>query len=90
MITKDEFENIALLSKLYVAEDEYTGILDALQQMMDFAREVSEAEVKNNEATPCEYTPLREDIVAKSLEREAVLSNAKLCKDGCFKAEKKD
>lgn len=90
MITREEFENIALLSKLYVAEDECAEVMAALQQMMDFAEEVSNTEVEIKEFTPCEYTPLREDAVSCSLEREAVLSNAKLCKEGYFKVEKKD
>ncbi len=90
MITREEFENIALLSKLYVAEDEYSSVCADLQQMMDFADEVSQAPVETEQSRTFEYTPLRKDEVSESLSKSDVLSNARLCENGYFKVEKND
>lgn len=89
MITREELENIALLSKLYVAEEEVEKLTQDLQQMMEFADCVAKADVGNmNISDTSEHTPLREDEVKESLPRSDVFLNTNAPCIGYFTVEK--
>ncbi len=89
MITREEIENIALLSKLYVAQEENESITQDLEKMMEFAQVVSDAKVEDIcISDPQETSPLREDEVRESLPAEDVLHNAPLSCGGYFTVEK--
>ena len=46
MVTKEDIENIALLSKLFVAEDELDSLTADMQKMVDFADAINNADVE--------------------------------------------
>lgn len=80
MVTKEDIENIALLSKLFVAEDELDSLTADMQKMVDFADAVNNADVEgvsfdniNNLSNA-----FREDEVVESLPTEEILKNAPL------------
>ena len=43
MVTREEIENIALLSKLFVAEEELDGLTKEMDQMIAFADTINQA-----------------------------------------------
>ena len=80
MVTKEDIENIALLSKLFVAEDELDSLTADMQKMVDFADAINNVDVEgvsfdniNNLSNA-----FREDEVANSLPAEEILKNAPL------------
>lgn len=91
MITREEIENIALLSKLSVTESETESLRADLEQMMQFAQCVAKADTGDICVydTP-EKSPLREDKIEDSLALEDVLSNAPETCDGYFVVKKND
>lgn len=91
MITKQEIENIALLSKLYVEDAELETLAVELQKMINFADSLSKAETENfgSEELSLMNPFYREDSVAGSLTCEEILSNAPESKDNCFLLRKR-
>ena len=43
MVSREEIENIALLSKLFVAEEELDGLTKEMDQMIAFADTINQA-----------------------------------------------
>lgn len=90
MITKEEFENIARLSGLMVAQKDYPRFSQNLMQMVEFADEIRQV--------PCDgfyeehkgsVTSLRLDTVQPSADREEILKNAPCSQDGYFFTRKR-
>lgn len=78
MITREDIENIAILSKLFVAEDELDSLTKSMQEIIDFADTIN-----NTPATGEEFdcindlsNSFREDEVAESYSSEEILKNA--------------
>lgn len=78
MVTKEDIENIALLSKLFVADDELDSLTADMQRIVDFADTINNADVEgvsfdniNNISNA-----FREDEVVPSLPVEEILKNA--------------
>ena len=89
MITREELENIATLSKLYISDEDRESITEALEQMMDFASVVAQADVQGLTDTDTEVaTSLRQDQVRESLSPDDVLCNATRSNKGYFTVEK--
>ncbi len=89
MITREEIENIALLSKLSVTEEETEKLTQDLEQMMIFADAVANADTDDIITSDVsEMTFLREDEVRDSLPLQDVLKNAQECCDGYFVVKK--
>lgn len=89
MITREEIENIALLSKLSVAEDEIEKTAQNLEQMMAFAESVAKSETGDiGIGDISEASPMREDEVKASLSVSDVLSNTNAACDGYFAVKK--
>ena len=43
MVTREDVENIALLSKLFVPEEELDGLTESMQKIVDFADQINSA-----------------------------------------------
>ncbi len=78
MVTREDVENIALLSKLFVPEEELDALTKDMQEIIDFADTINNASVDeecfdniNNLSNV-----LREDEVVKSYPSEEILKNA--------------
>ncbi len=78
MVTREDVENIALLSKLFVAEDDLDALTADMQKIVDFADTINKADTDgvsfdniNNLSNA-----FREDEVLPSLPVEEILKNA--------------
>lgn len=91
MITKQEIENLAVLSKLYVAEDEIERLTAEVGRMVAFADAVSEAsaEIEDFETINCASNVYRDDVVLPSLSADEILRNAPEQAEGCFLLRKR-
>ena len=90
-VTKKDLENVAVLSRLRVPEDEqetYIQQMDAILTYMDNLSEVDTENVKPTTYALPMSNVFREDEVKPSLPREAALSNAPLKDNGYFKVPK--
>jgi aspartyl-tRNA(Asn)/glutamyl-tRNA(Gln) amidotransferase subunit C len=87
-VTKQDMENVAVLSRLAIPaaeEEKYTEQLDAFLEYVDNLKDVDTENVKpTTYALPIQNV-FRADVVKPSLDREAALSNAPLREDGYFK-----
>lgn len=90
-ITEEEVRHVAKLARLALEEGEvatYTGQLD---RILGFFNELAAvptqgvAELAHPLPVAC---PLREDVVAGVLEREALLANAPVAESGAFRVPK--
>ena len=78
MVTREDVENIALLSKLFVPEEELDGLTESMQKIVDFADAI------NNAPTSAEgfdninnlSNVFREDEVVESYPVAEILKNA--------------
>ena len=86
MVTKEEVMKIAILSKLYVAEDEIDKLTEDMGEIISFADTINNAADEGGEFDNINNLSnvLREDEVVPSLDREKILRNAKDSDDGCF------
>lgn len=90
MVTREDIENIAILSKLFVAEEEMDNLTIEMQKIVDFADEI------NNAPDGGEFDNInnlsnvfREDEVVKSYPCEEILKNAPAQGENHFLVEKK-
>ena len=87
-VTREDLKNVAVLSRLAIAEDKadgYIAQMDAILSYMDNLSEINTDAVKpTTYALPMENV-FREDVVKPSLDRELALSNAPLKEGGYFK-----
>lgn len=87
-ITREDLKNVAVLSRLAIAEDKadgYIAQMDAILSYMDNLSEINTDAVKpTTYALPMENV-FRKDVVKPSLDRELALSNAPLKEGGYFK-----
>ena len=88
MINREKLEEIALLSKLYIAEDEVQSVMDEINKMVCFADEISKTDIKADTEVPDNFGFLREDVVLPSLPAEEILRNGAECEDGYFLVRK--
>lgn len=86
MVTKEEVMKIAILSKLYIAEDEIDKLTEDMGEIISFADTINNAADDGGEFDNINNLSnvLREDEVVPSLDREKILRNAKDSDDGCF------
>ncbi len=78
MITREDVENIAILSKLFVPEEEMDSLTESMQEIISFADTINNADTEGVEFDNINNLSnvLREDIVKESLPQEEILSNA--------------
>ncbi|MEM1484737.1 Asp-tRNA(Asn)/Glu-tRNA(Gln) amidotransferase subunit GatC [Oscillospiraceae bacterium PP1C4] len=91
MVTKEEIKNIAILSKLYVPDEELDALTKDMQGVIAFADTInavggdaSEFDNINNLSNV-----FREDVVVPSYAREEILKNVEGGEDGCFLVRKR-
>ena len=78
MITREDVENIALLSKLFVPEEEMDNLTQSMQEIVSFADTINNADVEGVEFDNINNlsNALREDVVKPSMPKEEILKNA--------------
>lgn len=78
MVTREDVENIALLSKLFVPEEELDGLTKSMQEIIDFADTINNAPTSDDNFDDINNLSnvFRDDAVAESFKTEEILSNA--------------
>ena len=78
MVTKQDVENIALLSKLHVPEEELEALTVDMQGIIDFADTINNASEQEEEFDNINNlsNAFREDVVVTSYPSEEILKNA--------------
>lgn len=78
MVTKQDVENIAILSKLFVAEEELDDLTKQMQEIVEFADAINNAPDSGEEFDNINnlLNVFREDVVVESLPSEEILKNA--------------
>lgn len=90
-ITKEDLKTVAVLSRLSIPENEEETYLAQLDKFLTYVDNLAAVDTEN--VKPTTYAlPIqnvfREDVVKKSLDRDAALANAPLKEDGYFKVPK--
>ena len=77
MVTREDVENIALLSKLFVTEEELDGLTKSMQEIIDFADTINNAPTDGEEFDDINNLSnvFREDEVVESYDTKEILSN---------------
>lgn len=93
MVTKEEVQRIAALSKLYVEPSDLEGLTKDMEQLVEFASMIQEAQANSagGQDTGCVQplcTAYREDIVEPSIDRSLLLQNVGGGQEGFFRVEK--
>ncbi|MBQ1349133.1 MAG: Asp-tRNA(Asn)/Glu-tRNA(Gln) amidotransferase subunit GatC [Ruminococcus sp.] len=78
MVTREDVENIALLSKLFVPEEELDGLTESMQKIVDFADAINNAPASDEDFDNINNLSnmFREDEVVPSFPAEEILKNA--------------
>ena len=78
MVTREDVENIALLSKLFVAENELDSLTQSMQEIIDFADTINNAPENTDEFDNINNLSnvFREDEIVESYSSEEILKNA--------------
>lgn len=86
MVTKEDIENIAILSKLFVAEEDLDKLTKEMQNIVDFADAINNAPDDGSEFDNINNLSniFREDVVVESFLCEEILKNAPEQSDNHF------
>lgn len=78
MVTREDVENIALLSKLFVPEKELDALTKDMQEIIDFADTINNASESGESFDNINNLSnvFREDEVVESYKSEEILKNA--------------
>ncbi len=78
MVTREDIENIALLSKLFVDEKDLDSLTEEMQKIVSFADTINNVEVKTGEFDNINnlQNVFRADEVLPSLPSAEILKNA--------------
>ena len=78
MVKREDIENIAILSKLFVAEEDLDKLTVEMQKIVDFADAINNAPDENEDFDNINNLSnvFREDEVVKSYDSEEILKNA--------------
>ncbi len=78
MVTREDVENIAILSKLFVAEEDLDDLTSQMQEIVEFADAINNAPDSGEEFDNINNLSnvFREDVVVESLPSEEILKNA--------------
>jgi aspartyl-tRNA(Asn)/glutamyl-tRNA(Gln) amidotransferase subunit C len=78
MVTREDVENIALLSKLFVPEEELDSLTQSMQEIIDFADTINKAPTSGESFDNINNLSnvFREDVVVESYDSEEILKNA--------------
>lgn len=86
MISREEMENIASLSKLYLSEAEIEKGIKDMSSIVDFVNQINAIDFQLETKTKASdiVNAFREDEVEESFTRDAILSNVNGGEDGFF------
>ncbi len=86
MVSKEEIMKVAILSKLFVADDEIDSLTKDMGEIIAFADTINNAADEGTDFDNINNLSnvLREDEVVASYDREKILANAKDSDEGCF------
>jgi aspartyl-tRNA(Asn)/glutamyl-tRNA(Gln) amidotransferase subunit C len=78
MVTREDVENIALLSKLFVSEEDLDSLTQSMQDIINFADEINNAPSNDDDFDNLNNLSnvFREDEVIPSYPAEEILKNA--------------
>lgn len=78
MITREDIESIALLSKLFVPQEELDSLTQSMQEIIDFADTINNAPSMDEEFDSINdiSNAFREDVVVDSYDSKDILRNA--------------
>ncbi len=90
-VTKDEILDIALLSKLWVEEEELDKLTHDMAEIIAFADTINAAGDTNEEFDNINNLSnvFREDEVVPSYDRALILKNVQGGENGCFPVKKR-
>ena len=86
MVTREDIENIAILSKLFVAEEDLDTLTDEMQKIVEFADAINNAPDDNEDFDNINNLSnvFREDEVVESYSSKEILKNAPEQSDNHF------
>ena len=90
-LTVKDVEHVAKLSRLSFSDDDKKDFIEKLNSVVNYIETLEEVDVEGVKPT---YNTLniknvfREDIIEKSFDRTAIISNAPSAEGGCFKVPK--
>ena len=90
-VTREDVENVALLSRLSISENEMEKNINELSDFLEYVDRLQQVDTEN--VTPTAHVlPIqnvfREDVVKPSLDRNLALSNAPEQEEGYFRVPK--
>ena len=94
MITREEMENIANLSKLYLSDDDFEKMSKEMHGIINFVNQINtlndQYNLENNSNSNADINKnvLREDEIVDSFPRNEILKNVDGGKDGFFYVKK--
>ena len=86
MVTREDFLQMARLSKLYIKEEELDALTKDMDNIIAFAETISTAQCEQTNFDNINNLTnvLREDVVVPSYDREEILKNAESQDEGYF------
>lgn len=86
MVTREDVENIALLSKLFIPEDELDSLTKSMQEIVEFADTINNAPTSGETFDNINNLSnvFRKDEVVPSYDSKEILSNAPVQGEGHF------
>ena len=92
VVTKEEIQKIALLSKLTMSDEELEAITKDMAEIIAFADTINAVSDDTDDFDNVNglANVFREDIVRPSYDRERILQNVNGGEDGCFLVKKRD
>lgn len=90
-ITREQVEHVANLARLNLTEEEKEQMTTDMEAIIGFADQINGLDIADVEPT-AHVIPInnvfRDDVVAPSMDREKLLSNAPNQENGCFSVPK--
>lgn len=90
-VTREDVENVALLSRLRIDEKDMDKNIQELSDFLEYVDRLQQVDTENVMPT-AHVLPIqnvfREDVVKPSLDRDLALSNAPESEDGYFRVPK--
>lgn len=90
-ITREQVEHVAHLARLNLTEEEKDSMTKDMAAIIGFADQINAldiADVKPTDHVIPINNVFRDDVIAPSMDREKLLSNAPNQEDGCFSVPK--
>lgn len=88
MIIDDEMlDYVGILAKLNLSDEEKVEAKNDMEKMINYVSKLNELDTSDIEAMSHTFdveNVFREDEITNSNDKEAMLGNAPLCKDGCY------